>query len=89
MHQQQFWHLAALVCGDIDEARFRAQPMGRYLESRLAFARALRADCRGERADALAAYRAYLAFPLWRRLDDRCADVFAEWRARTLDGGQR
>ncbi len=84
MHGQQVWYCAALIAGEIDEARFVSQPSRRLIQARLAFTRAVREDCLGHREAARDGYSSYLALPLCQRPDERCMDELASWRLRVL-----
>jgi hypothetical protein len=55
---QRLWHIAALISGRIDAAGFRAQPRQRGIDADLHVALALRAECLGRAAEAIAEYHA-------------------------------
>jgi hypothetical protein len=83
---QQVWFAGQFVTGRIDEAAFRAQPMGRWVDYRLALLRGIAADCRGEREAALAGYRACLALPFWVRRSHLLEAAYIELRIAALGG---
>jgi hypothetical protein len=72
--------------GTIDDAAFLAQPVRLLVEAELVFQRAVRADRAGQRDEALADYRLWLALPSWKRSwdVDVPAERWAEWRIQTL-----
>ncbi len=87
LYGQRIYHLCAFIAGTIDEAGFLAQPCKRALELRLTWARALRADHRGSRADALAAYRAIAADPRLPPTLSAFEQDYLRWRlAELVDG---
>jgi hypothetical protein len=86
MEDQRESHFARFLLGEIDQRGFREQPYRVFMEARLRRARGMRAERLGHREEALAAYRAYLATPLWERSDrvDPVWDLFVEWRVAQL-----
>lgn len=58
---QRPWYVAAWLAGEIDDARYLAQPVGNGVEASLQALRAIRADRAGETAAALAQYEAFFA----------------------------
>jgi tetratricopeptide (TPR) repeat protein len=83
---QRIWYLARYLGGDIDDAAFLAQPERLCADARLLISRALRRDRLGQRAEALADYRAYVALPPWRRDIELtgATECFARWRVDQL-----
>jgi hypothetical protein len=84
--KQRSWHLARLVRGEIDDAAFLAQPFKLFVDADLLFARAIAADHAGRRAEAVAAYRAWIKLPNWRRAwtIDPVDEEFIAWRLAIL-----
>ncbi len=80
-------YFADRIWDRIDDATFIAQPSCSYSKANLPLALALRADRRGDRAGALAAYRTYIGTPRWARGEDLdCGNQrFAEWRIKELE----
>jgi hypothetical protein len=66
-YQQQPLHYARWLSGEIDDAAFLAQPHRVRAPADLALLIAVRHDRQGRRADAVAAYRAYLVIPTYVR----------------------
>jgi hypothetical protein len=66
----KLWATGCFVLGDMSEAQFLDQPCRLFLQARLSFARALRAEAMGEHRDAAAHYRAYLSLPFLERSVD-------------------
>ncbi len=64
---QTLWYDASYLAGEIDAVAFRAQPDREFAAARLTLLDAMRADRGGDRAGALAAYRAWAAMPFWKR----------------------
>jgi hypothetical protein len=84
--RQLLSYLADYAAAAIDDRKMLDQPCGAWAKANLELGRALRAERRGERDAALAAWRAWLAFPIWERSEDTegGARLFAEWRVREL-----
>jgi len=61
---ERLHYAARYILGEIDQAAFMAQPRRIYLQSQLHVCRAIRAEWRGEQADATREYGAFLALPL-------------------------
>lgn len=85
-------HLVRYVLGSASDEEFLSQPCRLYVEARLAFARALRADLSGDTGQARRAYAAFLARPATERLldsplGDPLVDRFATYRHDALRGG--
>ncbi len=85
--EQHPWYDAAYVLGQVDDAGFLAQPHCLYAEADLRLCQGMRAEREGRRGDALAAYRAYLALPLYRRSSqvDPVWNTFVDWRVSHLN----
>ncbi len=86
------YHLVRYVTGAASDDEFLSQPCRLYLEPRLAFARALRADLARDAGAARDAYAAFLARPAGERLlDSPLGDpLVARWAAHRLrELGQR
>jgi hypothetical protein len=84
--EQHPWYDAAYVIGQTDEKGYLSQPHGLYSECDLRRCQGIRAEREGRREDALTAYRAYLAMPLYRRNEnvDPVWNTFVEWRVSRL-----
>jgi hypothetical protein len=80
------YHLVRYVAGAASDDEFLAQPCGLYVDARLAFARALRADLARDARGAREAYTAFLARPGGERLlDSSLGDpLVARWVAYRL-----
>jgi hypothetical protein len=82
------------LVGEVSEERFLSQPYGLRADRRLALLKALRADIRGQRQEALAGYRA-IDWPV-PYLTDRSHDVgqtavereLVRWRMDVCAGEQ-
>jgi hypothetical protein len=83
-YAQLRWYLAAFIAGRIDEDEFRRQPTRRFLDEALLLGKALRADCRGERQAALAAWTAFDALPSYRRSLYGSVREVVKWRKDAL-----
>jgi len=86
---QRPWHAARYLLGELDDSAYLVQPACGHAPSALLVLRAIRADQAGDRAAALADYRAYLALPLhqrgWEEVDgDPITDHFVAWRVAEL-----
>jgi AraC-like DNA-binding protein len=77
---QKLWYDARYLLGEIDDEQYLEQPNRHHVLGRLSFARAMRADCGGDRDKAAGLYRTYLQqTPL---VADRLScQHFARWRA--------
>jgi hypothetical protein len=84
--EQHSWYCARALLGEIEEREFLAQPSRLHAEADWRRCQGMRAEREGRREDALAAYRAYLDLPLWRRSDavDPVWDGLARWRVERL-----
>jgi hypothetical protein len=65
--EQRPWYLGSWLAGQTSDAAFLAQPYSLQADARLQLLRGLRADHDEKVPEALAAYRAWLALPRWRR----------------------
>lgn len=86
---QRPWYVAAWLTGEIDDARYLAQPVGNGVEASLQALRAIRADHAGDTVAALAHYQAFFALsPAQRSIiyGRRCASLehLFRWRQREL-----
>jgi hypothetical protein len=83
---QYEWYDASYLVGAIGESEFLSQPYHLFAESCLRRLQGMRAEREGRVADALTAYRAYLALPMWRRNDevDPIWDTLVAWRVEQL-----
>ena len=86
---QRLWHLAALIRGEITAERFLAQPYRAEAGAWLHLATGLRADIDGDAPAARAAYRAFQALPLEKRLLEDftfspVVERFVAWRLLAL-----
>ncbi|HEV8245222.1 MAG TPA: hypothetical protein VGP93_05615, partial [Polyangiaceae bacterium] len=79
----KLWFVARYVLGELSEADFLDQPCKMYVESRLLFSKALRAELAADHDTAREHYRRYLALPeLERAIDSVRKDPLVErWAA--------
>ncbi|MBA3684045.1 MAG: hypothetical protein H0W72_02250 [Planctomycetes bacterium] len=83
-YKQRIWHLVRYVVGELDDTAFLAQPYRHLVDERLVFAQALRADCRGQAAAALALYLTYVDAPGTPSSSARFERDFLAWRIAVL-----
>jgi tetratricopeptide (TPR) repeat protein len=79
---QRPWYSAAYALGEIDDAKFLAQPAHALVQARLLFAQGMRAELSGDAGAAAERYRALLALPYHRSLVTEEERAFMEWRLR-------
>jgi tetratricopeptide (TPR) repeat protein len=85
--EQRSYFCARALLGEIDEREFLAQPSVVFVEARWRRCQGMRAEREGRRADAISAYRAYLALPPWKRGEniDPVWDGLVRWRLGQLE----
>jgi hypothetical protein len=79
-YSQRLWYLLSFVSGRIDEAEFRRQPYQHGMPELLLLARALRADCHGDRAAAVGSYEDFLVLPWWQHFVWGVVSEMTRWR---------
>jgi hypothetical protein len=84
--EQQPWYSAMLMLGRIDVSRYLAQPYAVVARGNAQLILALRAEDAGDRAGALARYRAWQALPRYERGSniDPFLEDFVAWRVDEL-----
>ncbi len=88
--QQKPWHRAGWMLGTLSDAQFLAQPHCVFAPADLVFCKAIRADLAHDRAEAVTAWKEWLAIPLFKRgyMADPVPKRLAEWRIGELEAGR-
>lgn len=89
VYSQRLWYASALLRGEIDDARFLAQPTVSEAPALLLLLRGMEAELAGEQATAVQRYRAFKALPLTARLlydwrPNPMIERFVAWRLALL-----
>ncbi|MBA3709829.1 MAG: hypothetical protein H0W83_13530, partial [Planctomycetes bacterium] len=86
IYQQHPWHAIMFLSGEIDEARFLAQPHCLFAPADLLFCRAIANERAGHPGAAAADYRAYAGLPWWKHCLglQPTLDRFVAWRLEQL-----
>ncbi len=94
---EQAWHLqqrphwyGMLACGRCGRDEYLHQPMRMYIEATCDLILAVRAECAGDRAQAIAQYRAWLAIPPYQvsRFYFPAYGALVHWRLEALAAAQ-